>query len=187
MHDLVIRNGRIVDGSGGPPTRADVAVDGTRIAEVGTVDGRGRRELDADGLLVTPGWVDIHTHYDGQVTWDPEVSPSGWNGVTTVVTGNCGVGFAPARPEQSERDWLIQLMEGVEDIPGTALAEGITWNWETFGEYLDEVERTPRVLDVASMVPHGALRAYVLGEGRANDTATAEEVAETAGLVREAV
>ena len=146
---------------------------------------RRRREIDADGLLVTPGWVDIHTHYDGQATWDPEVSPSGWHGVTTVVMGNCGVGFAPAR--ESDRAWLIQLMEGVEDIPGTALAEGMNWNWETFGEYLDEVERTPRVLDVASLVPHGALRAYVLGEGRANDTATAEEIAEMAAIVREAV
>ena len=107
--------------------------------------------IDADGLLVTPGWVDIHTHYDGQATWDPEVSPSGWHGVTTVVMGNCGVGFAPARA--SDRDWLIQLMEGVEDIPGTALAEGMNWNWETFGEYLDEVERTARVLDVAASSP----------------------------------
>src|SRR6266567_3383249 len=142
MHDLVIRNGRVADGSVAPATVADVAIDGERIAEVGTVDGKGRQEIDAGGLLVTPGWVDIHTHYDGQVTWDPEVSPSGWHGVTTVVMGNCGVGFAPARP--AERDWLIQLMEGVEDIPGTALAEGMTWNWETFPEYLDEVARLGR-------------------------------------------
>ena len=147
--------------------------------------GRRERVIDADGLLVTPGWVDIHTHYDGQATWDPEVSPSGWHGVTTVVMGNCGVGFAPAR--ESDRAWLIQLMEGVEDIPGTALAEGMNWNWETFGEYLDEVARTDRVLDVASLVPHGALRAYVLGEGRANDVANGDEIAEMAALVREAV
>ena len=152
---------------------------------MGEVDGPARREVDAEGQLVTPGWVDIHTHYDGQATWDPEVSPSGWHGVTTVVMGNCGVGFAPARA--SDRAWLIQLMEGVEDIPGTALAEGMTWNWETFGEYLDEVERTARVLDVASLVPHGALRAYVLGEGRGNDPATGEEIAEMAAIVREAV
>ena len=185
MHDLVIRDGRVVDGSGGPPSHADVAVDGGRIVAVGKVDGGGRREIDADGLLVTPGWVDIHTHYDGQVTWDPEVSPSGWHGVTTVVTGNCGVGFAPARP--TERDWLIQLMEGVEDIPGTALAEGMTWNWETFPEYLDEVERMPRVLDVAAMVPHGALRAYVLGQGRGNDDASGDEIALMAKLAREAI
>jgi N-acyl-D-aspartate/D-glutamate deacylase len=185
MHDLIIRGGTIADGSGGPLRQGDVAVDGALVTEVGAVDGTARREIDAEGLLVTPGWVDIHTHYDGQVTWDPEVSPSGWHGVTTVVTGNCGVGFAPARA--TDHDWLIQLMEGVEDIPGTALAEGIDWNWESFGEYLDEVERSPRVLDVAALVPHGALRAYVLGEGRANDVARAEEIAEMAALVREAV
>jgi N-acyl-D-aspartate/D-glutamate deacylase len=185
MHDLVIRGGTIADGSGRPTVTGDIAIDGSIITAVGDVDARGRREVDADGLLVTPGWVDIHTHYDGQATWDPEVSPSGWHGVTTVVMGNCGVGFAPAR--ESDRAWLIQLMEGVEDIPGTALAEGMNWNWETFGEYLDEVERTARVLDVACLVPHGALRAYVLGEGRANDTARAEEIAEMAAIVREAV
>ena len=185
MHDLIIRGGTIADGSGRAPSRGDVAIDGGLIATVGEVGDAARRVIDADGLLVTPGWVDIHTHYDGQATWDPEVSPSGWHGVTTVVMGNCGVGFAPARA--ADRSWLIGLMEGVEDIPGTALAEGMTWNWESFGEYLDEVERTARVLDVAAMVPHGALRAYVLGEGRANDTATAEEIAEMAAIVREAV
>jgi N-acyl-D-aspartate/D-glutamate deacylase len=185
MHDLIIRGGTVADGTGGPTRRGDVAVDGGVITEVGQVEGAARRVVEADGLLVTPGWVDIHTHYDGQATWDPEVSPSGWHGVTTVVMGNCGVGFAPARA--SDRDWLIGLMEGVEDIPGTALAEGMNWNWETFGEYLDEVERTARVLDVASLVPHGALRAYVLGEGRANDVATGEEIAEMAAIVREAV
>jgi N-acyl-D-amino-acid deacylase len=185
MHDLVIRGGTIADGTGRPTFTGDVAVDGNKVVAVGKVEEQGRREIDADGLLVTPGWVDIHTHYDGQVTWDPEVSPSGWHGVTTVVTGNCGVGFAPARA--SDREWLIQLMEGVEDIPGSALAEGMSWNWESFPEYLDEVERTDRVLDVAAMVPHGALRAFVLGEGRGNDEATAEEIAEMASLVREAV
>ncbi len=185
MHDLVIRGGTLADGSGRPTSIGDVAIDGSIITAVGEVEGKGRREIDAEGLLVTPGWVDIHTHYDGQATWDPEVSPSGWHGVTTVVMGNCGVGFAPAR--ESDRAWLIQLMEGVEDIPGSALAEGMNWNWESFGEYLDEVERTARVLDVASLVPHGALRAYVLGEGRANDTASAEEIAEMAAIVREAV
>ena len=185
MHDLIIRGGTIADGSGRAPRRGDVAIDGGLITAVGDVGDAARRVIDADGLLVTPGWVDIHTHYDGQATWDPEVSPSGWHGVTTVVMGNCGVGFAPARA--ADRSWLIGLMEGVEDIPGTALAEGMTWNWESFGEYLDEVERTARVLDVAALVPHGALRAYVLGEGRANDTATAEEIAEMAAIVREAV
>ena len=182
MHDLIIRGGTIADGSGQPTRTGDVAIDGSIVTAVGEVEGPARRVIDAEGLLVTPGWVDIHTHYDGQATWDPEVSPSGWHGVTTVVMGNCGVGFAPAR--ESDRAWLIQLMEGVEDIPGTALAEGMNWNWETFGEYLGEVERTDRVLDVASLVPHGALRAYVLGEGRANDTATGEEIGEMAGLVR---
>ena len=185
MHDLVIRNGRVVDGRGTRPRKADVAIDGDRIVAVGEVEGSGHREIDADGRLVTPGWVDIHTHYDGQVTWDPEVSPSGWHGVTTVVTGNCGVGFAPARP--TEHDWLIQLMEGVEDIPGAALAEGMTWNWESFPEYLDEVERMPRVLDVASLLPHGALRAYVLGEGRGNDEATDGEIEQMRDLAREAI
>src|SRR5580698_9611203 len=185
MHDLIIKGGTIADGSGKPTRTGDIAVDGSVITEVGDVEGGARREIDADGKVVTPGWVDIHTHYDGQATWDPEVSPSGWHGVTTVVMGNCGVGFAPARA--SDREWLIQLMEGVEDIPGTALAEGMTWNWESFPEYLDEVERTARVLDVASLVPHGALRAYVVGDGRANDAASAEEIAEMASLVREAV
>jgi len=146
MHDLIIRGGTIADGSGQPTWTGDVAIDGSIVTAVGAVDGPARRVIEADGLLVTPGWVDIHTHYDGQATWDPEVSPSGWHGVTTVVMGNCGVGFAPARA--SDRGWLIQLMEGVEDIPGAALAEGMNWNWETFGEYLDEVERTERVLDV---------------------------------------
>src|SRR5262245_1437241 len=159
MHDLVIRNGSVVDGSGGSARTADVAIDGERITAVGQVADKGRREIDAAGRLVTPGFVDIHTHYDGQVTWDPEVTPSSWHGVTTIVMGNCGVGFAPAH--QTKREWLIQLMEGVEDIPGTALDEGMTWNWETFPEYLDELERMPRVLDVSALVPHGAVRAYV--------------------------
>ena len=172
MHDLVVRNGTLYDGSGAAPRQADVAIDGDRVVAVGTVDAPGRREIDATGAAVTPGWVDIHTHYDGQATWDPEVSPSGWHGVTTVVMGNCGVGFAPARPD--EREFLIQLMEGVEDIPGAALDEGMSWNWESVPEYLDELERLPRVLDVGALVPHGALRAYVLGSARPNDEATGE-------------
>jgi len=186
MHDLIIRGGKVADGTGSTrPRTADVAIDGDRITAVGKVDGAARRQIDADGLLVTPGWVDIHTHYDGQVTWDPEVSPSGWHGVTTIVMGNCGVGFAPARA--SERAWLIQLMEGVEDIPGTALAEGMSWNWESFPEYLDEVERMPRVMDVAALLPHGALRAYVLGEGRGNDTAASDEIEQMTKLARQAI
>jgi N-acyl-D-amino-acid deacylase len=184
MHDLVIRNGKVIDGSGAAARSADVAIEGDRIVAVGEVTGSGRRELDADGAAVTPGWVDVHTHYDGQATWDPEVSPSGWHGVTTVVMGNCGVGFAPARPD--ERDFLIQLMEGVEDIPGAALDEGMTWNWESFPDYLDELERMPRVLDVAALLPHGSLRAYVLGSERPNDVATPDEIEHMAKLAHEA-
>ena len=184
MHDLVIRNATIVDGTGGSRQTGDVAVDGGRITSVGEGAGRGRREIDADGLLLQPGWVDIHTHYDGQVTWDPEVTPSSWHGVTTVVMGNCGVGFAPVRP--GEEDFLIELMEGVEDIPGTALHEGIDWQWESFAEYLDALDRVPRTVDVAAQVPHAAVRAYVMG-GRAHDSATADEVATMAVVVREAM
>ncbi len=186
MYDLVIRGGTLVDGSGEPARQADLALDGDRIAAVGRDLGPGRRELDASGLLVTPGWVDIHTHYDGQVTWDPHLTPSGWNGVTTLVMGNCGVGFAPVRPGQ--QDFLIQLMEGVEDIPGTALAEGIRWSWESFPEYLDALERMPRSVDVGTQVPHGAVRAYVMGErGAKNEKATPEEISEMAALVKEAL
>jgi len=185
MHDLVITNGTIVDGSGERSRRGDVAIDGERIVAIGKDVGTGKRVIDAEGKLVTPGWVDIHTHYDGQATWDPEMSPSGWHGVTTVVMGNCGVGFAPARP--SEREWLIQLMEGVEDIPGAALREGMSWNWESFPEYLDEVERLPRVMDVAALLPHGALRAYVMGETRGNAEARPDEIAQMAKIAREAI
>jgi len=174
----------VVDGTGAPARTADVAVRDGLVVEVGTVDGRGAREVDADGAVVAPGWVDIHTHYDGQVTWDPEVTPSSWHGVTTVVMGNCGVGFAPVRPEG--QDFLIELMEGVEDIPGTALHEGIDWAWESFPEYLDAVDATPRVLDVAAQVPHAALRAYVMGE-RAHEEPDVGEVEAMARLAEEAV
>jgi len=184
MHDLVIRGGTVVDGTGAPSRQADVAIDGDRIAAVGRDVGPGRREIDAAGLLVAPGWVDIHTHYDGQVTWDPHLTPSGWNGVTTLVMGNCGVGFAPVRP--GKQQFLIQLMEGVEDIPGTALAEGIRWDWETFPEYLDALEKMPRALDVGAQIPHGAVRAYVMGErGAKNEKATPEDIEAMAAIVRE--
>ena len=186
MHDLVIRNGLVVDGTGASARIADVAIDGGRIAAVGTVAARGKREIDAKGLLVTPGWVDIHTHYDGQVTWDKYLTPSCWHGVTTLVMGNCGVGFAPARPER--HDWLISLMESVEDIPGSALAEGIKWNWESFPEYLDAVDASPRVLDVAAQVPHGSVRAYVMGErGAKNEAATPDDIAKMAAIVKEGI
>jgi N-acyl-D-aspartate/D-glutamate deacylase len=183
-HELVIRGGTVVDGTGAPARTADVAVDDGRITEVGKVDGKGTREVHADGLTVAPGWVDIHTHYDGQVTWDPEVSPSSWHGVTTVVMGNCGVGFAPAR--RDGHDFLIELMEGVEDIPGSALHEGIDWQWESFPEYLDALDAQERVLDIAAQVPHAALRAYVLGD-RAHEAAEADEIAEMARLTTEAM
>jgi N-acyl-D-amino-acid deacylase len=186
MHDLVIRGGMVVDGTGSAARLADVAVDGGLISKVGAVEAGGRREIDAKGLLVTPGWVDIHTHYDGQVTWDPYLSPSCWHGVTTVVMGNCGVGFAPARPDRHE--WLISLMESVEDIPGSALAEGIKWEWETFPEYLDSLDRKQLVLDVATQAPHGSIRAYVMGErGARNEEATPADIAEMARITREAL
>jgi len=186
MHDLVIRGGLVVDGTGGAPRHADVAIDDGVITEVGTVDVAGVEEIDAAGNVVTPGFVDIHTHYDGQVTWDPTLSPSSWHGVTTLVLGNCGVGFAPVMADK--REWLIGLMEGVEDIPGTALHEGIRWSWETFPEYLDAVGSTPLALDVAALAPHGAIRAYVMGErGARNESATADDIEAMATIVREAV
>jgi N-acyl-D-amino-acid deacylase len=184
MHDLVIRGGTVVDGTGKPARKADVAIDGDRIVAVGTDLERGKREIDATDHLVAPGWVDIHTHYDGQVTWDPHLTPSSWNGVTTVVMGNCGVGFAPVKPGQE--DYLIQLMEGVEDIPGTALSEGITWGWESFPEYLDALENFERSVDVAAQVPHGPVRTYVMGErGANNERATSEDIEKMAAIVKE--
>ena len=186
MHDLVIRNGTVIDGRGGRPVPGDVAVDDGRLTAVGTVDEPGREELDATGLAITPGFVDVHTHYDGQVTWDPLLTPSIWHGVTTVVMGNCGVGFAPAAPDR--HDWLIGLMEGVEGIPGASLREAIRWDWQTVGEYLDALERIPRALDVAAQVPHGAVRAFVMGErGAANEPATDDDIIRMAELVAEGV
>ena len=160
--DLVIRGGTVVDGTGAPPRTADVAIAGDRIVDVGRVDPSASRVVDADGLLVTPGWVDIHTHYDGQATWDGQLAPSSWHGVTTVVMGNCGVGFAPVRTRDHQA--LVELMEGVEDIPGTALHAGLSWEWESFAEYLDAVDARDHDVDVGAQVPHGALRLYVMGE-----------------------
>jgi len=185
VHDIIIRGGTIVDGTGAPRRTADIAVKDGLIVEVGTVVGEAREEIDAAGLLVTPGFVDIHTHYDGQVSWDSLLEPSSAHGVTTVVVGNCGVGFAPVRPGQEK--WLVQLMEGVEDIPGTALHEGIEWKWETFPEYLDAIDSRDYAVDVAAYVPHGAVRGYVMGErGARNEPATADDVAEMARIVAEA-
>jgi N-acyl-D-aspartate/D-glutamate deacylase len=186
MRDLIIRGGTIVDGSGDAPFKGDIAIDGDKIVEVGEVGGPARRELDAEGMIVTPGWVDIHTHYDGQATWDHLIAPSSWHGVTTAIMGNCGVGFAPVRP--GDHQFLIELMEGVEDIPGAALAEGIDWKWEQFPEYLDALEGKKRAIDVGVHVPHGAVRAYVLGDRCNTDYAPdADEIAQMAQLVREGV
>jgi N-acyl-D-aspartate/D-glutamate deacylase len=186
-HDLVIRNGTVVDGTGSAPRLADVAVrDGIVVEVAPRVDGRGAREIDATDLTVTPGFVDIHTHYDGQATWDPVLAPSSIHGVTSIVMGNCGVGFAPARPTPEQHDWLIGLLEGVEDIPGTALAEGLTWDWETFPDYLDALDRRRFAIDVATQVAHAPLRSYVMGERGASidEAPTAAELTAMAAEVR---
>ncbi|MGH6872153.1 MAG: N-acyl-D-amino-acid deacylase family protein [Rhizomicrobium sp.] len=185
-YDLVIRDGTLADGLGGAPRDADIAVSDGRIMEVGNVSGAGGEEIDAKGLLVTPGFVDIHTHYDGQATWDSRLQPSSWHGVTTVVMGNCGVGFAPVHA--GDRDRLIELMEGVEDIPGAALHEGLPWNWESFGDYLSALETVPHDVDFAAQLPHGALRVYVMGErGAALEPATESDIARMRALTAEAM
>jgi N-acyl-D-aspartate/D-glutamate deacylase len=187
MHSLVIRNGWVVDGSGAPGRIADVAVDGDRVAAVGGEVGAGRREIDAAGLLVTPGFVDIHTHYDGQAIWDSQLAPTCWHGVTTTVFGNCGVGFAPVRPGTT--DFLINLMEGVEDIPGTVLAEGLDFRWESFPEYLDALAARPHTIDIGAQVPHTALRFYVMGERGADHAQrpTEAELVEMGALLEQAL
>jgi len=186
MHHLVIRNGTIIDGSGADRFVGDVAIDDGRISAIGDVESPGEREIDATGLLVTPGFVDMHTHYDAQVTWDPYLTPSGWHGVTTVVMGNCGVGFAPAKADR--REWLINMMEGVEDIPGAALSDGIEWEWETFPEYLDALDRREWVADVGTQIPHGALRAWVMGDRCADgNDANLDDISEMASITEEAL
>ena len=185
-YDLVLRNGLIVDGRGGEPFVADLAVKDGRIADIGADLAEGREEFDATDLLVTPGFVDIHTHYDGQVTWENTLAPSSNHGVTTVVTGNCGVGFAPCRP--ADQVALVELMAGVEDIPEVVMAEALSWNWETFPKYLDVVDSRPHDIDIAAMLPHSALRVYVMGQ-RAIDReqATEDDIEKMAELTREAI
>ncbi len=185
-YDLVIRGGLVVDGSGGEPFAADVAVAKGRIAALGRVAGSGAEEIDAKGRIVTPGFVDLHTHYDGQATWDSRLAPSSLHGVTTVIMGNCGVGFAPCRPHQ--RDLLVRLMEGIEDIPNVVLTEGLPWNWETFPEYFDALAKREYDIDIGGYLPHAALRVYVMGQ-RAFDQepATADDLARMSAIVREAV
>jgi len=185
-YDVIVRGGKVVDGSGGTPFTADVAIRAGSIVEIGRVGGSAKRELDADGLLVTPGFVDVHTHYDGQAVWSRELTPSSWHGVTTAVMGNCGVGFAPCRPEH--REMLVRLMEGVEDIPGAVLTEGLDWSWESFEEYLQRLESLPHDIDFATQVPHSALRVYAMGErGARREPATASDRATMARVARECI
>ena len=184
--DLVIRGGNVADGRGGELLEADVAIDAGRIVEVGRVTGKGKEEIDARGKLVTPGFVDVHTHYDGQVTWSQEITPSSQNGVTTAIMGNCGVGFAPCRPEDHSR--LIQLMEGVEDIPEPVLSAGIPWAWESFPNYMDWLSQRQFDVDIGAQLPHAALRVYVMGErGARRDPSTVEDNKAMAALAGEAV
>ena len=184
MFDLKITGGLVLDGTGTPGKVMDIGIVGDRIVAMGDLAEGGTEEIDATGRVVAPGFVDIHTHYDGQATWDQEMAPSSWHGVTTVVMGNCGVGFAPAAPDRQE--WLVGLMEGVEDIPGSALTEGMTWNWESFPEYLDALEGLDRTVDVAAQVPHGAVRAYVMGDrGAANEEPTETEIARMSAIVED--
>ena len=186
MHDIVIRGGSIIDGSGAPAFTGDVAIAGGRIAAVGGKQGPARREIDADGLLVTPGWVDVHTHYDGQAMWDPLLAPSCWHGVTTVMFGNCGVGFAPVKKEH--RGALMDLMEGVEEIPNPVLAAGLNWEWETFPQYMDELDRRPRAIDVAAQIAHLPLRVHVMGDRAVRrEAATSDDVATMRDLTVEAL
>ena len=184
--DLVIRGGTVIDGTGGPPIEADVALSGNRIAAIGKIVGAGSEEINAKGKLVTPGFVDIHTHYDAQAVWDDHLSPSSSHGVTTAVMGNCGVGFAPCKP--ADRQKLVELMEGVEDIPGAVMNEGLTWSWESFGEYLTALERKTRDIDVCALLPHAAVRVFVMGERALQlENANQADIAQMREIAREAM
>ncbi len=185
MHDVVIRGGTVVDGSGGATVHADVAIDDGLISEIGQGVTRGRREVDAYGLAVTPGWIDIHTHYDGQALWDPDLTPSSWHGVTTAVMGNCGVGFAPVRPGGAEL--LVEIMESVEDIPSETLHAALDWSWESFGDYIDALAAQPRTIELATLVPHIALRAYVMGERAHDEVATPDDIVQMSALAEAAL
>jgi len=186
MHDIVIRGGTIVDGTGKAAFAGDVAIEGDRIAAVGGKVGPARREIDAAGLLVTPGWVDVHTHYDGQAMWDPLLAPSCWHGVTTVMFGNCGVGFAPVK--KHHHGALMDLMEGVEEIPNPVLSAGLTWEWETFPQFMDALERRPHAIDIAAQAAHLPLRVYVMGDRAVRrEPATADDIAEMRRLTIEAL
>ncbi|MEP4146550.1 MAG: amidohydrolase family protein [Halioglobus sp.] len=188
MYDLIIRNAHIVDGTGAPAFDGDLAISNGRIAALGAVEGSAKKEINAEGKLLTPGWVDVHSHMDGQATWDPLCSPAANHGITTLIMGNCGVGFAPCEPNDTAHDRLIAVMEDVEDIPGSALHEGISWDWESFPEYLDAVEAFPRAIDVGAQVPHCAVRTYVMGDrGTRNEIATAEDIEQMAAIVKEGV
>lgn len=185
-YDLIVRNGLVYDGTGGAPYKADVAVRDGRIAAIGPVSESGREEIDATGRIVTPGFVDVHTHFDGQATWENRMSPSSNHGVTTVVMGNCGVGFAPCKPDQ--RDMLVAVMEGVEDVPEVVMTEGLPWNWQTFPEYLDVLEKRSYDVDIAAQLPHSAVRVYVMGDRAATHEApTAEDLAQMRALTTEAI
>ena len=185
MLDWLIKNGTVVDGSGRAPFCADIGIKAGLIVSIGTINEAAKESMDATGLWITPGFIDLHTHYDGQATWDECFTPSIYHGVTTLVMGNCGVGFAPKRP--GHEDDLIKLMEGVEDIPGAALHEGIVWNWESFPQYMDALAATPRSLDYLVQVPHDPLRMYVMKErALAQEVATAQDIKDMQALLREA-
>jgi len=186
-YDLLIRNGEVYDGTGAAPVKQDIAVtDGVIVKVAAAIPGTATRVIDAAGKIVTPGFVDVHTHHDGQATWDSHMNPSSNLGTPTVVMGNCGVGFAPCR--EQDHEVLVQLMEGVEEIPGTAMNEGLPWNWESFPEYLDALEEKPRDIDIAALLPHGPLRVFVMGERAVNrEAATADDIAQMKQLIEESM